>query len=184
MTFAIRNLSVLADARGFTLWHYRDGTARLDDVAASGFFDAAADMLAVGDMVMVSASDGGRLLVVALSGKSIQTAPLLPPAFGVPLAPPEPPAVAAPPAWSVRAVTAVTPLYVLPDGNAVDPRVVLAVEFLPALTCDFGTITTYRDRVLVVSEAKQLVIEFATAAEAIAARDEIIAAINAARGMP
>ena len=43
MTFAIRNLSVLSYAQGFTLWHYRAGAARLDDVATLGFFNNAGD---------------------------------------------------------------------------------------------------------------------------------------------
>ena len=45
MDFAIRNLSVLAYAQGFTLWHYRAGAAPLHRVATRGFFDDAADML-------------------------------------------------------------------------------------------------------------------------------------------
>jgi len=32
MAFAIRNLSVLAYANGFTLWHYKAGRDRLDRV--------------------------------------------------------------------------------------------------------------------------------------------------------
>ncbi len=65
MTFAIRNLSVLSYAQGFTLWHYRAGAARLDDVATLGFFNKAADLLKVGDMMMISAIDGGRIVVIA-----------------------------------------------------------------------------------------------------------------------
>ena len=34
MAFAIRNLSVLAYANGFTLWHYKSGRDRLDTVVA------------------------------------------------------------------------------------------------------------------------------------------------------
>ena len=64
MDFAIRNLSVLAYAQGFTLWHYRAPTAPLARATAAGFFSPAADMLAAGDMMLVSASDGGRLLFV------------------------------------------------------------------------------------------------------------------------
>ncbi len=67
MAFAIRNLSVLAYANGFTLWHYKAGKARLEAVAEDDFFADAADMLAAGDMVMVSALDGARILAVALS---------------------------------------------------------------------------------------------------------------------
>lgn len=61
MAFAIRNLSVLAYAQGFTLWHYKGAAINLADTQAPGFFDGAADMLAAGDMLMVSAHDGGRL---------------------------------------------------------------------------------------------------------------------------
>ena len=55
MAFAIRNLSVLAYANGFTLWHYKAGRDRLDLVEKLDFFSDAADMLAEGDMMMVTA---------------------------------------------------------------------------------------------------------------------------------
>ena len=64
MAFAIRNLSVLAYANGFTLWHYKAGKDRLTQVERADFFADAADMLAEGDMMMVSAHDGGRILTV------------------------------------------------------------------------------------------------------------------------
>jgi hypothetical protein len=65
MAFAIRNLSVLAYANGFTLWHYRAGKDRLAQVEKLDFFADAADMLAEGDMMMVSAAEGGGILTVA-----------------------------------------------------------------------------------------------------------------------
>jgi hypothetical protein len=74
MAFAIRNLSVLAYAQGFTLWHYK--AAALADVCARGFFDGAADMMAAGDMVLVSAADGGRVLFVAHTPGTVCTVPL------------------------------------------------------------------------------------------------------------
>ncbi len=76
MTFAIRNLSVLAYAQGFTLWHYKAGAAPLAQAAADGFFDDAADMLAAGDMLMVSAAEGGRMLFVTRAQGGVRTAPL------------------------------------------------------------------------------------------------------------
>ena len=60
MSFAVRNLSVLAYANGFTLWHYKPDTDPLPSVAEPGYFDEAIDMLASGDMVLVSARDGGQ----------------------------------------------------------------------------------------------------------------------------
>jgi hypothetical protein len=68
MAFAIRNLSVLAYAQGFTLWHYKAGPDRLAE-SGDGYFDSAADMLAAGDMVMISGAEGGRVMVVS-PGKS------------------------------------------------------------------------------------------------------------------
>ena len=65
MAFAIRNLSVLAYANGFTLWHYKAGRDPLERVATQDFFADAADMLAEGDLMMVSAADGGRILCIA-----------------------------------------------------------------------------------------------------------------------
>ena len=76
MAFAVRNLSVLAYANGFTLWHYKAGP---DTVAAAdnpSFFSDAMDLVAPGDMLMVSASDGARILVASKTGESVITAPL------------------------------------------------------------------------------------------------------------
>jgi hypothetical protein len=73
MMFAIRNLSVLAYAQGFTLWHYKGGAATLAQAGAHGFFDDASDMLAAGDIMMISAADGGRILFVAATSGGIAT---------------------------------------------------------------------------------------------------------------
>jgi hypothetical protein len=77
MAFAIRNLSVLAYANGFTLWHYKAGTDRLQSVVARDFFTDAADMLTQGDILMISATDGVRMVAVAAPEDGIVvTAPL------------------------------------------------------------------------------------------------------------
>ena len=65
MAFAIRNLSVLAYANGFTLWHYKAGRDQLEQIETRDFFADASDMLAEGDMMMITAADGGRILSVA-----------------------------------------------------------------------------------------------------------------------
>lgn len=78
MAFAIRNLSVLSYANGFTLWHYKSGKDPLNQVGKLDFFADAADMLAEGDMLMVSAPDGGRILTIAAgSGSEIATQQLV-----------------------------------------------------------------------------------------------------------
>jgi hypothetical protein len=76
MSFAIRNLSVLAYANGFTLWHYKAAADAQATVGAPFYFNDAGDMLTVGDMLMVSAADGGRVVCVVPDAKGIRTAPL------------------------------------------------------------------------------------------------------------
>jgi outer membrane protein assembly factor BamB len=62
VAFAARNLSVLAYANGFTLWHYKAGVEDNTIVGNPGFFACADDMLSAGDIIMVSATEGARLL--------------------------------------------------------------------------------------------------------------------------
>src|SRR3978361_1545001 len=77
MAFAIRNLSVLAYANGFTLWHYKSGKDKLDTVSSGNYLADAADMLTAGDLVMTTAVDGARILCVTVADiKTVVTAPL------------------------------------------------------------------------------------------------------------
>jgi hypothetical protein len=58
MAFQARNLSVLAYANGFTLWHYTTVDAATV-VDSAGYFDAAAEMLRVGDIVIANVDTDG-----------------------------------------------------------------------------------------------------------------------------
>jgi hypothetical protein len=58
MAFQARNLSVLAYANGFTLWHYTTVDAATV-VDTAGYFDAAAEMLRVGDIVIANVDTDG-----------------------------------------------------------------------------------------------------------------------------
>jgi hypothetical protein len=67
MAFKSRELSVLAYANGFTLWHYRteDRLADLLDPTLgafenAGYFGAACDLLCAGDQVLVNLNGGIR----------------------------------------------------------------------------------------------------------------------------
>jgi len=73
MAFAIRDLSVLAYANGFTLWHYKGGDDTLATIGEAGFLDAAGNMVSAGDMIMVTASDGARVLCVTEAGATVTT---------------------------------------------------------------------------------------------------------------
>ena len=77
MAFAIRNLSVLAYANGFTLWHYKSGKDKLATVSNQNYLADASDMLTAGDMIMTTAVDGARILCVTLADiETVITAPL------------------------------------------------------------------------------------------------------------
>lgn len=72
--FAVRDLSVLAYAGGFTHWLYR--VERIPDLAVydwneANYFSAAADMFSIGDVITVSASgkdigNGTRAMILAV----------------------------------------------------------------------------------------------------------------------
>ena len=64
MAFAVRNLSVLAYANGFTLWHYKAGRDDLGLVTGNGFFADASDLLSPGDIVMISAAGQARIVAI------------------------------------------------------------------------------------------------------------------------
>ena len=58
MAYSPRNLSVLAYANGFTLWHYTTiDTAATTDT--TGYFNTAADMLRVGDLILANVDTAG-----------------------------------------------------------------------------------------------------------------------------
>jgi hypothetical protein len=76
MAFAVRNLSVLAYANGFTLWHYKILGDDPKNAGKSGFFTPAGDMLCVGDMVMVSGTAGASLMCLLADGAGFKATPL------------------------------------------------------------------------------------------------------------
>lgn len=80
MAFKPKDLSVLAYANGFTLWHYTTADAAVD-VDTAGYFNAASDMLRVGDMIMANLdTDGtaaaGILLVASNAAGTVDVADL------------------------------------------------------------------------------------------------------------
>ncbi len=77
MACAIRNLSVLAYANGFTLWHYKSSKDTLETVASANYMADASDMLTAGDLIMVTAADGAKIICVTLADvETAITAPL------------------------------------------------------------------------------------------------------------
>ncbi len=56
MSYTSSNLSVLAYANNFTLWHYTTTDANVTD---AGYFNNAASMLRVGDFIIINVDTDG-----------------------------------------------------------------------------------------------------------------------------
>jgi len=72
MPFNSRELSVLAYANGFTLWHYRtsDQAAELDGGVC--YFAGADELLREGDQIIVNLQEGNRPALVNLVVTAIE----------------------------------------------------------------------------------------------------------------
>lgn len=73
MAFSASDLSVLAYANNFTLWHY---TTSDPNVTATDYFSKAADMLRVNDLIIANYNTGSSpatkfYIVTANSGTSV-----------------------------------------------------------------------------------------------------------------
>jgi len=66
MAFQNKNLSVIAYANGFTLWHYKEN-ATLATITASGYFASVKTLMNSGDIILINGSDGTSIKVVAIA---------------------------------------------------------------------------------------------------------------------
>ncbi|MGB0719531.1 MAG: hypothetical protein ACPGRX_03605 [Bdellovibrionales bacterium] len=76
MAFTPSDLSVLAYANNFTLWHYVTSD---DDVTTSGYFNSAASMLRVNDLIIANVDTDGTpattfYVVTANTGSAVTIA--------------------------------------------------------------------------------------------------------------
>lgn len=56
MAFKLSDLSVLAYANNFTLWHYKTTDTA---VTGAGYFNAGSDMMRVNDLIIANVNTGG-----------------------------------------------------------------------------------------------------------------------------
>ncbi|MAZ75702.1 MAG: hypothetical protein CMH31_00185 [Micavibrio sp.] len=73
MSLKLSDVSVLAYANNFTLWHYKTED---DSVATPNYFDNAADMMNVGDLIIANVDTDGTpvtsfYIVTAASGGTV-----------------------------------------------------------------------------------------------------------------
>lgn len=69
MSMNSKNLSVLAYANGFTLWHYRTEDSKAA-VSVAGYFNPVANIFNVGDVIITSVDIEGNRETVMLTVKS------------------------------------------------------------------------------------------------------------------
>lgn len=75
MAFQNKNLSVIAYANGFTLWHYAENVT-LATIAASGYFNAVNTLMNTGDIVIINASDKTSIKTISVASGTVTTAAL------------------------------------------------------------------------------------------------------------
>ena len=78
MAYSSKNLSALAYANGFTLWHYKTSDLALE-VDTAGYFNGAATMLRAGDFIMANTNtsatvQSGMFIVKSNSGTVVDVA--------------------------------------------------------------------------------------------------------------
>lgn len=66
MAFQNKNLSVIAYANGFTLWHYT-ANETMTTITASGYFDGVSTLMNSGDIVIINASDGTAIKTIKVA---------------------------------------------------------------------------------------------------------------------
>ena len=57
MAFQNKNLSVIAYANGFTLWHYSSSDNTLAEIETDGYFNPIDKLCAVGDIIIINATN-------------------------------------------------------------------------------------------------------------------------------
>ena len=75
MAFQNKNLSVIAYANGFTLWHYV-ANETLATITASGYFNAVKTLMNTADVIIINASDKTSIKKIAVSDSAVTTAAL------------------------------------------------------------------------------------------------------------
>lgn len=70
MAFQNKNLSVIAYANGFTLWHYA-GDEKMNTITAAGYFDSVKTLMNVGDVVIINASDNTSIKKVSATSENV-----------------------------------------------------------------------------------------------------------------
>ncbi len=75
MAFQNKNLSVIAYANGFTLWHY-SARETLSQISANGYFNGVKTLMNVGDIIIINASDTTAIKKINVTELNVTTGTL------------------------------------------------------------------------------------------------------------
>ena len=75
MAFQNKNLSVIAYANGFTLWHYA-ANETIATISANGYFNNVKTLMNGGDIVIINASDNTAIKKINITSSNVATAAL------------------------------------------------------------------------------------------------------------
>ncbi|MDR0726804.1 MAG: hypothetical protein LBF37_01950 [Rickettsiales bacterium] len=75
MAFQNKNLSVIAYANGFTLWHYA-ATETMATISANGYFNSVKSLMNIGDIVIINASDNTAIKKINVTDLNVTTGAL------------------------------------------------------------------------------------------------------------
>lgn len=66
MAFQNKNLSVIAYANGFTLWHYK-ANETMATITTSGYFSSVKTLMSTGDIILINGSNGSAIKVITVA---------------------------------------------------------------------------------------------------------------------
>ena len=75
MAFQNKNLSVIAYANGFTLWHYK-ANETLTAITTSGYFSPVSSLMKTGDIMLINGSNGTTIKSLAVADGVVSVAAL------------------------------------------------------------------------------------------------------------
>ena len=75
MAFQNKNLSVIAYANGFTLWHYK-ANETMAAISTSGYFSPVNTLMKTGDIILINASNGTAIKSLTVAEGVVSVAAL------------------------------------------------------------------------------------------------------------
>ena len=76
MAFQNKNLSVIAYANGFTLWHYASASDAAAAITASGYFNSVKTLMNSGDIIIVNGTDATSIQILSVAADTVTCAPI------------------------------------------------------------------------------------------------------------